>query len=60
MKSSEYAKYYFILRAQADKSKGSFTLQPLDVDTVRKLQGNAEKASKRFEEIVAERFLKTN
>ncbi len=34
VKSSEYAKYYFILRAFAEKNKKSFPLRPLDLRTI--------------------------
>ncbi len=34
VKSSEYAKYYFILRAFASKNKKSFPLRPLDLKTI--------------------------
>jgi hypothetical protein len=43
IKSSEYAKYYFILRTYSEQEKRSFPLQPLDVDTVRQLQSNAKR-----------------
>ena len=34
IKSSEYAKYYFILRTFAEKNKKSFPLRPLDLKTI--------------------------
>ncbi len=34
VKSSDYAKYYFILRAFAEKTKKSFPLRPLDLKTI--------------------------
>ena len=40
IKGSEYAKYYFILRAFAEKNKRSFPLRPLDLDTIMNLQKN--------------------
>ena len=34
IKSSDYAKYYFILRTYAEKMKKSFPLRPLDIKTI--------------------------
>ena len=34
VKSSEYAKYYFILRTFAEKNKKSFPLRALDLKTI--------------------------
>ena len=34
IKSSDYAKYYFILRTFAEKNKKSFPLRPLDINTI--------------------------
>ena len=60
VKSSEYAKYYFILRTHAENNKRSFPLQPLDVDTVRKLQASAEAAQAKLAQVHEERNLKTS
>jgi hypothetical protein len=59
IKSSEYAKYYFILRTYAEKNKRSFPLQPLDVDTVRKLQTNSANAGDNLRKYHAEFLFKT-
>ena len=40
IKSSDYAKYYFILRSFATKGKKSFPLKPLDLKTIIFLQRN--------------------
>lgn len=37
VKSSEYAKYYFILRTFAEKNKRSFPLRALDLKTIMQL-----------------------
>ena len=44
IKKSEYAKYYFILRAYSTKESRTQPLKAFDVDTVRKLQLNGHKA----------------
>ncbi|CAG9313183.1 unnamed protein product [Blepharisma stoltei] len=59
IKKSEYAKYYFILRTYAEKNRRSFPLKALDVDTVRKLQTNANRAEERFKNIHSESLFKT-
>lgn len=56
---SEYAKYYFVLRTFAEKKNRSFPLVPLDVDTVRKLQGAANNAESKLREIHEENLYKT-
>ncbi|KAM3142118.1 hypothetical protein pb186bvf_005772 [Paramecium bursaria] len=38
--SSDYAKYYFILRTYVEAKKKSFPLKPLDLNTIMKLQKN--------------------
>lgn len=48
IKKSEYAKYYFILRTFAKKNNRSFPLKALAVDTVRRLQSNANNAEEKF------------
>jgi hypothetical protein len=35
--SGDYARYYFILRAFAEKTKRSFPLRPLEIDVILKL-----------------------
>jgi hypothetical protein len=37
IKSSDYAKYYYILRSFAEKNKKSFPLKPLDLQTILNL-----------------------
>lgn len=56
---SEYAKYYFILRTYAEKNRRSFPLKPLAVDTVRKLQRNANHAEERFKNIHGDALFST-
>ena len=46
VKSSEYAKYYFILRTFAEKNKKSFPLRALDLKTIMFLQGKSNKVEK--------------
>lgn len=43
IKNSDYAKYYFVMRTYAEKNNRSFPLKPMSVDTVIKLQKNADK-----------------
>lgn len=59
VKSSEYAKYYFILRTYAEKNNRSFPLRPLDVDTIRDLQKKTSRAEGALREIHAESLYKT-
>lgn len=40
MSSSDYAKYYFVLRTYVEAKKKSFPLRPLDLNTIMKLQKN--------------------
>lgn len=56
---SEYAKFYFLLRTFTDKKCRSFPLVPLDVDTVRKLQGAANNAESKLREIHEENLYKS-
>lgn len=56
---SEYAKFYFLLRTFTDKKCRSFPLVPLDVDTVRKLQGAANNAEVKLRELHKENLYKT-
>ena len=60
IKKSEYARYYFILRTFAEKNNRSFPLKPLDVDTVRRLQSNANRAEERLKNIHTKAMMKTN
>jgi len=55
----EYAKYYFVLRTFSQDSAKSFPLQPLDVETVRKLQRNGEKAEETLKGTYGEAMNKT-
>lgn len=57
--AKEYAKYYFILRTFSQDSAKSFPLQPLDVETVRKLQKNGEKAEETLKGTYGEAMNKT-
>lgn len=59
IEKSLYAKYYFILRTYAEKEKRSFKLKPLDVDTVRKLQGNSSRAEEALKDIHTQNLVKT-
>ena len=59
VKNSEYAKYYFILRTYSEQRNRSFPLKPLDVETVRRLQSNANKAEGYLREIHKESLYKT-
>ena len=43
VKGSEYAKYYFILRAFAEKVQHKFPLKPIPLSKVISLQKNAKK-----------------
>jgi len=60
IKKSEYARYYFILRTFAEKNNRSFPLKPLAVDTVRRLQSNANRAEERLKDIHCRSIGKTN
>ncbi|CAG9312358.1 unnamed protein product [Blepharisma stoltei] len=59
IEKSLYAKYYFILRTYAEKNKRTFHLKPLDVETVRKLQQNANHAQDMLKELHSQSLLKT-
>ena len=59
IKNSDYAKYYFILRANAQKSNKSFPLKPIDVDLVLKLQHNSNNAEVVLKEKMADALTKT-
>jgi hypothetical protein len=56
---SEYAKFYFLLRTFTDRKSRSFPIVPLDVDTVRKLQGSSNGAEAKLREVHDENLLKT-
>ena len=60
IKKSEYARYYFILRTFAEKNNRSFPLKPLDVDTVRRLQSNANRAEERLKDLHTKAMVKTS
>jgi len=47
---SEYAKYYFILRAFAEKVKGNFPLKPIPLSKILSLQQNAMKVEEELRE----------
>lgn len=47
---SEYAKYYFILRAFAEKVKGKFPLKPIPLSKVLSIQQNAMKVGEELKE----------
>ena len=49
---SEYAKYYFILRAFAEKVNHKFPLKPMPLDKILSLQKNAKKM-----EVASQEFL---
>ncbi|OMJ86918.1 hypothetical protein SteCoe_11470 [Stentor coeruleus] len=59
VKKSQYAKYYFILRTFAEKNNRSFPLKPLAVDTVRRLQNNANRAEERLKDLHRDNVFKT-
>ena len=59
VKNSEYAKQYFSLRTYSEERNRSFPLKPLDVETVRRLQGNADKAEQYLREAHNEALFKT-
>lgn len=59
IKNSDYAKYYFALRTNAQKSNRSFPLKPLDVEVVLKLQHNSNNAEAALKEKMAESLTKT-
>lgn len=59
VKKSQYAKYYFILRTFAEKNNRSFPLKPLAVDTVRRLQSNANRAEERLKDLHRDNVFKT-
>lgn len=57
--SSDYAKYYFILRTFAEKNKKSFPLRALDLNTILSLQNNANNAQKTLKELYVNSLNKT-
>ena len=59
IKNSDYARYYFVLRTNAQKSNKSFPLKPLDVEVVLKLQHNSNNAETALKEKMAESLMKT-
>lgn len=59
IKNSDYAKYYFVLRTNAQKNNKSFPLKPLDVEIVLKLQHNSNNAEAALKEKMAESLTKT-
>jgi len=59
IKNSEYAKYYFVMREHSQTNNRSFPLKPLDVETVRQLQKNANNAQTQLKEIHSEALHKT-
>jgi hypothetical protein len=59
IKNSDYAKYYFALRTNAQKNNKSFPLKPLDVDVVLKLQKNSNNAETALKEKMTESLTKT-
>ena len=56
---SEYATAYFLLRTFAKDNARSFPLRALDVETVRRLQSNAQNAETCLKDIHAEALYKT-
>ena len=60
IKKSEYAKYYFVLRTFAEKNNRSFPLKPIAVDTVRRLQSNANRAESRLKDLHSDNVFKTS
>lgn len=59
IKNSDYARYYFVLRTNAQKNNKSFPLKPLDVEVVLKLQHNSNNAETVLREKMAESLTKT-
>ena len=59
IKSSEYAKYYFILRVFAEKEKKSFPLRALDVETVLVLQKNINKMTHTLKQVYSQPLNRT-
>lgn len=57
--SSDYAKYYFILRTFAEKNKKSFPLRALDINTIMSLQNNSNNAQKTLKEMYLQSLNKT-
>ena len=57
---SEYAKYYFVLRTYAQEKDRSHTANPLDVETVLRLQHNGNKAKENLQKIHADSLYKTH
>ena len=56
---SEYAKYYFVLRTYAQENDRSHSANPLDLETVLRLQQNGNKAKANLEKIHADSLYKT-
>jgi len=54
---SEYAKYYFILRAFAEKVKHKFPLKPMPLDKIIALQKNAKKVESNMKDAHNTSFL---
>lgn len=59
IKNSDYARYYFVMRAFSQKNNRSFPLKPLDVDVVMKLQHNSNSAENNLKEKMVESLGKT-
>ena len=59
VKSGEYARAYFLLRTFFDPKNRSFPLKALDVETVRRLQGNVANAGMCLRDIHADALFKT-
>ena len=57
--SSEYAKYYFILRTFAEKNKKSFPLRALDINTIMALQNHSNNVQKVLKETYMSSLNKT-
>jgi len=59
IKSSEYAKYYFVLRVFAEREKRSFPLRALDLNTVINLQKNMSSAATTLKQIYSQALNRT-
>ena len=59
IKNSDYARYYFVMRTNAQKNNRSFPLKPLDVDVVLKLQHNSNNAEAALREKMTDSLTKT-
>lgn len=57
--SADYARYYFILRTFTSEKERSYQLNPLDVDTVLRLQKQGNNAEVQLKNIYAESMYKT-